>query len=112
MVSSEELPTFYEAVASLPNAVARDYLLLLLFTGLRRREAAALTWEDVDLKAKVIRTPATSTKAGRKLDLPMSTFVHDRSVAPPTASRGTSRSWNFRLGRSQREPASKSRFTT
>ena len=81
MVSSEELPAFYEAVATLPNTVARDYLLLLLFTGLRRREAAALTWEDVDLKEKVIRVPATSTKAGRKLDLPMSTFVHDRLVA-------------------------------
>jgi integrase len=81
MVSFEQLPAFYEAVSSLPSAVARDYLLLLLFTGLRRREAAALTWQDVDLTGNVIRVPATSTKAGRKLDLPMSTFVHDRLVA-------------------------------
>jgi len=26
----------------------RDYLLLLLFTGLRRREAAAMQWSEVD----------------------------------------------------------------
>jgi integrase len=26
----------------------RDYVLLLLFTGMRRREAAALRWNEVD----------------------------------------------------------------
>jgi integrase len=57
--------------------VARDYLLLLLFTGLRRSEAASLRWVDVDLSEKVIRLPAARTKAGRKLDLPMSRFVYD-----------------------------------
>jgi integrase len=56
--------------------MARDYLLTLLFTGLRRSEAASLTWDDVDLKARVIRVPALRTKAGRKLDLPMSDFVY------------------------------------
>jgi integrase len=81
MVSAEKLPAFYRAVDDLPNKVARDYLLLLLFTGLRRREAAALTWEDVFLKERVIRVPAANTKAGRKLDLPMSTFVRDLLVA-------------------------------
>jgi integrase len=32
----------------------RDYLLLLLFTGLRRMEAATLKWDDVDLDGKVL----------------------------------------------------------
>lgn len=77
----EELPKFYKAVCALPSTVARDYLLLLLFTGLRRREAAALRWEEVDLKARVIRLPAARAKAGKKLDLPMSDFVHDLLVA-------------------------------
>jgi integrase len=65
----------------LPNPIARDYLLLLLFTGLRRREAATLRWDCVDFSARIIRLPAASTKAGRKLDLPMSDFVRDLLVA-------------------------------
>ncbi len=76
-VRSDELPRFYDAVMSLPNPVARDYILLMLFTGLRRGEAASLEWEDVDLVARVIRLPAARTKGKRKLDLPMTDFVHD-----------------------------------
>jgi integrase len=76
-VSADQLPKFYAAVMKLENKVARDYLVLLLFTGLRREEAASLTWQDIDLTAKVIRLPATRTKASRKLDLPMSDVVYD-----------------------------------
>jgi integrase len=74
-VSADQLPRFYDAVNKLENPVARDYILLLLFTGLRREEAASLTWRDIDHAAKVIRLPALRTKAKRKLDLPMSDFV-------------------------------------
>jgi integrase len=70
-VLNGDLPVFYRAVMELENPVARDYLLVLLFTGLRRAEAARLTWADVDLVAKVIRIPGSSTKSGRKLDLPI-----------------------------------------
>jgi len=80
-VRSDELPAFYAAVDALPSRTARDYLLLLLFTGLRRREAAGLRWDDVDFALQVIRLPAARTKADRKLDLPMSTFVRDLLVA-------------------------------
>ena len=80
-VTADNLPKFYEAVCSLTNHVARDYLLFLLFTGLRRREAAGLRWEHVDLAERVVRLPAASTKAKRKLDLPMSDFIHDLLVA-------------------------------
>lgn len=40
-----------------------------------------LRWSDVDLQARVIRIAAANTKANRKLDLPMSDFVHDMLVA-------------------------------
>jgi integrase len=80
MVSAEDIPAFHRAVMALPNAIQRDYLLLLLFTGLRRTEAATLTWNDVDLPRKVLRVPAAKTKAGRKLDLPMSDVVYDLFV--------------------------------
>src|SRR5262249_56278909 len=74
-VRAAELPRFYAAVCDLPNPVARDYLLLLLFTGMRRSEAAGLRWDDVDLPHRIIRVPAAKTKSGKKLDLPMSDFV-------------------------------------
>jgi integrase len=74
-VSADQLAKFYNAVLKLENTVARDYILLLLFTGLRREEAAGLTWRDVDFTARVIRLPALRTKARRQLDLPMSDVV-------------------------------------
>jgi integrase len=81
LVRADELPAFYGAVQALPNAVARDYLILLLFTGLRRREAASLRWDDVDFTQRVIRLPAARTKAGRRLDLLMVDVVRDMLVA-------------------------------
>lgn len=81
MVRSDELPAFYKAVDSLPSRTAKDYLKLLLFTGLRRSEAASLRWNDIDLTLKVIRLPAMVTKSKQKLDLPMTSFVRDLLVA-------------------------------
>jgi integrase len=81
MVRSEQLPEFYQAVKGLPNRVVRDYLLLLLFTGLRLSESLSLRWVDVDFPQRVIRLPATVTKSGRALELPMSDFIHDLLVA-------------------------------
>ena len=81
MVRSDELPVFYKAVDELPSRAARDYILMLLFTGLRRREAAELQWSEVDFAERLIRLPARRTKAGRRLDLPMPTFVRDLLIA-------------------------------
>jgi integrase len=81
LVRSEQLPAFYQAVKALPNPITRDYLLLVLFTGLRLSESISLRWVDVDLPQRIIRLPATATKAGRALELPMSDFVHDLLVA-------------------------------
>jgi integrase len=81
LLRADDLPAFYTAVLSLENKVARDYLLLLLFTGLRRTEAASLTWDRVDFAGRLIRLSHARTKAGRKLDLPMTDFVRDLLVA-------------------------------
>jgi integrase len=75
LVKAEEMPRFYRAVMRLENTVARDYLVLLLLTGMRRREAAGLRWSDIDLKARTLRIPAAITKAGRTLDLPLTDVV-------------------------------------
>jgi len=74
-LSDEQLPRFYEAALALPNEIQRDYLLFILFTGMRRREAGALDWKEVDLKNQVLRLPKERTKQKRKLELPLSEFV-------------------------------------
>jgi integrase len=74
-VNAEQLPEFYQAVRALQNPIHRDLILLLLFAGLRLGEASSLTWESVDLRERVLRVPAVKTKAGRRLDLPMSDMV-------------------------------------
>jgi integrase len=81
LVQAEALPAFYKAVRELDNGIARDFLLLVMFTGARLHEARSLTWSDIDLQGRIIRFPAASTKAGRKLDLPMSDVVHGLLVA-------------------------------
>jgi integrase len=58
-IKSHQLASWYAAVQNLQNKTLRDYLLLILFTGLRRQEAAKLTWEQVDLKSKTL-TKTTS----------------------------------------------------
>lgn len=81
IVRDEDKPKFFAAVQALPNKVAADYVTLLLFTGLRMKEAASLTWEDVDLQQRVIHIPAARTKNRKDFTLPMNDIVHDMFVA-------------------------------
>jgi integrase len=81
LVKASEMPVFYQAVCALPNSTHSAYLRFLLFTGLRRREAASLMWADVSLADRTFRIPAERTKAGRTLTLPMSNLVYDLLIA-------------------------------
>jgi integrase len=90
LVKGDQLADFYRAIDALPNGITRDYLMLLLFTGMRRGEAAALRWDDVDFGLRVIRLPAKRTKAGRKLDLPMTDFVRGLLAARRSIGRDAS----------------------
>lgn len=84
LIKADELAAFYSAVTNkeiVPNEIQAAYLLLLLFTGLRREEAAQLRWEHIDFSGRLIRLPAANTKARRKLALPMTDFVYDLLVA-------------------------------
>jgi site-specific recombinase XerD len=75
-LTADMMPRFYKAVRALPSPIAADYLTLLLFTGLRREEAASLTWKEIDFEAKIIRIPGDRTKNGLTLNLPMTDFVY------------------------------------
>ena len=80
-VPAEKLPAFYQAVCALENRTSRDFLLLLMFTGFRKTEAARLKWSDIDLIQRIITLAAPNTKTKKMLEIPMSDFIYDLLVA-------------------------------
>ena len=87
-IPPERLADFYSAVQTLPPML-KDYVLLLLFTGMRRREAAALRWSEIDFTRQAITLPAARTKTRKVLEIPMSDVVHDLLVARRQLGDGT-----------------------
>ncbi len=82
LIKHYDLAPWYQAVMNLSNdsiapnrEVVKDFLLLVLFTGLRRNEAAKLTWNRVDLKDKTI--VIKDTKNHTDHTLPLTDFLHD-----------------------------------
>lgn len=53
----------------------RDYLLVILFTGLRREEALTLTWDNIDFDAKTLIVKDTKNRADHTL--PLSNFLFE-----------------------------------
>lgn len=76
IISTQELPIWYNAIMSLEPSpknnfsVTRDFLLFVLFTGLRRMEAATLKWDQVNFKRKVFTI--IDTKNHNEHTLPLS----------------------------------------
>jgi integrase len=91
VLTRSQLPHWYRAVVGLRDtpkdpkepekgfdseaALVSDYLLLLLYTGLRRREAARLRFEHVDFVDLTLQVP--DTKNGEPLTLPLSDAVQE-----------------------------------
>lgn len=75
IIQPTQLKDWYKAVRKLDNDIVRDYLLLCLFTGLRRNEATRLTWNDIDFDAKTLKIPAENSKNHMEHRLPLSTFL-------------------------------------
>jgi integrase len=82
LIKHYDLAPWYKAVMNLTNdsiapnrEVVRDFLLLLLFTGLRRSEAAKLTWNRVDLKDRTM--VIIDTKNHTDHTLPLTDFLYD-----------------------------------
>lgn len=91
VIKRHELAAWYNAVLCLDDAGARDFLLLLLFTGMRRSEGLRLKWEDVDLHGRILTVP--ETKNGDPLILPIPKFLH-QLLTKRHAARGNSK-WVF-----------------
>lgn len=72
-IKPHQLPAWWEAVEDEETDTSRDYLLLVLFTGLRRSEACRLKWSDIDLIGKTLSLE--DSKNGEPLTLPLSRFL-------------------------------------
>lgn len=76
IIDDDDLTAWYQSVTQLDNATVRDYILLCLFTGLRRSEAAKLTWDNVRLGKKPVLTIAPEdTKTNKVHHLPLPAFI-------------------------------------
>ena len=80
VIKPNQLKPWFEAVLALESsrrdgqaAVARDYFLFLILTGLRRTEAARLQWSDVDLDNQTFLVRDTKNK--RAHELPLSDYL-------------------------------------
>ncbi len=66
-IKKQDLPAWYREVSRLPNTTQRDFLLLCLFSGLRRNEAAKIQWHHVNFHEKTLTIPAQNRKkVGKK----------------------------------------------
>ena len=72
VIAVHQLPAWWRAVMHEPQH-ARDFLLIAIFTGMRRAEIARLRWENIDLDGRLLHVP--KTKNGDPLDLPLSGFL-------------------------------------
>lgn len=73
-IREEDMSAWYKAVEEYPTGDhGRDYLLLILFTGLRKNEATSLEWQYVDFKNKTLSV--LDTKNGTDHTLPLPTVL-------------------------------------
>jgi integrase len=71
-----EPATFEELLGALPSYL-RPLILLLYWTGVRKGEALAIEWDQVDLDAREIRLHDEQTKSGEPRVLPLPSRVVD-----------------------------------
>ncbi|HZQ71687.1 MAG TPA: site-specific integrase [Burkholderiales bacterium] len=68
----EELQRFFKVLSEEPNANARDFVLLSLYTGARRRTVGAMRWQDIDLDARLWFVAGKITKTKKPYVVPLS----------------------------------------
>jgi integrase len=75
VIKAHQLDAWIRAVNTLDNEVVSDYLLTLLFTGLRKNEAAQLRWCDIDLEARTLKIDDPKNRQPHML--PLTDFLQD-----------------------------------
>jgi integrase len=90
-----KLPDWWTKVHALENGVRRDYYLLLLFTGLRKMDAATIRWEHVNLTAKPRASQVwnITEQRWRDVELPPRSLLH------PSPKGGADRAFTLPLSK-------------
>ena len=73
VIKNYELLGWYKACVKLENEISRDYLLLTLFTGLRKGEGLSLKTKQIDLIGKTFSV--IDPKNRKTMILPLSDFI-------------------------------------
>lgn len=96
-ILSADLASWYLEVLTLSNPIRRDYLLFVMFTGLRRENASSVRWSDVDWKNRALHIPLP--KSGQPFQLPLSDALMDllasRQKCPLTQTVFSDSLWVF-----------------
>lgn len=69
VIKPNQLAPWFKAVQALERPTPRDYLTLVLLTGLRKTEALQLRWEDVDFVEKTLTVKDTKNHQDHTLPL-------------------------------------------
>lgn len=77
IIEDHQLKAWYAAVLTLENSTIRDYLILCLFTGLRRTEATKLRWSNVRWDSRTLVIPGADAKNHEEHRLPLPDLVYD-----------------------------------
>jgi len=68
-IASSKLAAWFSEVTAMTNPIRRDYLLFVLYSGLRRENAASVRWADVDWVNRALLVP--TPKSGMPFLLPL-----------------------------------------
>lgn len=56
-----ELQRFFAVLDEYDNEISRDVILMLIYTGARKRNVLEMKWADIDMEAKIWKIPQTKT---------------------------------------------------
>lgn len=71
VIPESKLSAFVEACRCYHNQTEGDLALLLLFTGLRLSEGAALRWSEIDIENGILKLSAERMKGKKSLTIPL-----------------------------------------